>query len=106
MWRAKTLSRPLLILATLATPGAPPLVTSEPFAASATASHTAGATVQGLRTIWVDAEDGATISPDGRLVAHPDGRQVVYVDGVSQAELRLMIGTGSTEQDPRRARRP
>jgi hypothetical protein len=53
MSRAKTIRRPLLILATLATPGAPLLTTSEPFAASATPSHTAGAPVHGLRTIWV-----------------------------------------------------
>lgn len=76
--------RPLLILVSLATAGAPP----------------GRVTVQGARTIWADAEDGATISPDGRLVAFVDWNSGdLAARELSTGNNRHLTNKGGWEED-------
>jgi len=74
----------LTLLASLATAGAPP----------------GRVTLQGARTIWVDAEDGATISPDGKLVAFIDWNSGdLAARELSSGTNRHLTNKGGWEED-------
>ncbi|HSA54194.1 MAG TPA: hypothetical protein VLE53_00765 [Gemmatimonadaceae bacterium] len=93
--RQGSVTTPLLAFALVTTPGVLACLTIGPGTLStAPAPHNQGA-AQGDRTVWDGAGDGATISPDGRLIAFIDwNTSQVAVRDVSTGRERTLTDKG------------